>query len=121
MENEPLTRFFCHFFFLPFLSLLRANTLLQRFQQPEQARSFPDPAELNAKRLDFNEQVLNVDDFVANQALQEHAHQPNQAVLHVLVLDVFARRNAVADVQVDEFGGEVHRRSEPVHHFHRMQ
>ena len=60
------------------------------------------PGELDAERLHLDEQVLHVDDFVADEGLQKHAHQPHQPVLHVLVLDALARRDAVGDVHVHE-------------------
>jgi hypothetical protein len=108
------------FFFLGGVRL-PARALLQRLEEAEEAGGFADAAELDAKGLHFNEQVLDVDDFVPDQALQKDANQADEAVLHVLVLDVFATRDAVADVQVDELGRQVHRGRQTVHHFHRVQ
>jgi hypothetical protein len=41
---------------------------------------------------------LNVDDLVADERLEEDAEKPDQPVLHVLVLDGLAGRDAVGDV-----------------------
>ena len=38
---------------------------------------------------------LDIDDLIPDERLQEHAHQPNQSVLHVLVFDVLAARDAI--------------------------
>ena len=37
--------------------------------------------EFDAKHLDFNEKILHIDDFVADQRLEEHTHQADEAVL----------------------------------------
>lgn len=38
---------------------------------------------------------LHIDDLIPDERLQEHTHQPNQSVLHVLVLDILAARDAI--------------------------
>ena len=90
----------------------------ETFQQSEESRGLPDPAEFNAECLDFNEQVLYVNDFVTNQALQKDANKAHEPVLHVLVLDVFTGRDAVRDVEVDKFRRQVDRSREPVYDLH---
>mmetsp|Transcript_117469 Transcript_117469/g.230500 ORF Transcript_117469/g.230500 Transcript_117469/m.230500 type:complete len:310 (+) Transcript_117469:125-1054(+) len=95
--------------------------MLQRLQETEQRSGLANPRELDTKCLDLDEQVLDVDDLVPDQGLQEHADQPNKSVLHVLVLDVLARRDAVRNVEVDELRGEVDSCGQPIHHLHRMQ
>ena len=50
------------------------------------------------KYLDFDEQFLDVDDLVPDEGLEEHAEEPHKPVLHVLVLDGLARRDAVGNV-----------------------
>ena len=52
--------------------------------------------------LHFDEKVLYVDDLVPDQRLQKDANEPHKPVLHVLVFDVFARGDAVGDVEVDK-------------------
>ena len=50
---------------------------------------------------------LDVDDAVADERLEEDADETHEAVLHVAVLHVLARRNAVGDVEVDELGRQL--------------
>ena len=64
---------------------------------------------------------LDVDDFVADERLEEDADEAHQPVLHVTVLDGLARRDAVGDVQVDEFGRQFHSRRQPVNDLHRVK
>ena len=65
---------------------------------------------------------LHIDNLVAYQGLQEDTDQAHKSILHVLVLDVLTGGNAVGNVEVDELGGQVHRRGrQPVHHLHRVQ
>ena len=40
---------------------------------PEQGGSLPYPAELDAEGLNFDEQLLDVDDFVSDEGLKEDA------------------------------------------------
>jgi len=42
-------------------------------QQPEESGCLSDPAELDAEGLDFDEQLLDVDDLVSDQGLEEDA------------------------------------------------
>lgn len=56
---------------------------------------------------------LNVDYFVANEALQEDADEPHQSILHVPVLDGLAGRDAVGDVQVHKLCRKIYSRSQP--------
>lgn len=95
--------------------------LLERFEQPKEARRLADVAELNAECLHLDEQVLHVDDLVADQGLQEDTDQPHQSVLHVPILDILARGDAVGDVQVHKLRRQVDGRRQPVDHFHRVQ
>ena len=95
-----------------------SDELLQRLEQPEEARRLADPAELDAERLHLDEEVLDVDDLVADQRLQKHAHQSHEAVLHVLVLDVLARRDAVRDVQMNKLSGKINGGGEPINNLH---
>ena len=62
--------------------------LLERFEQPKEARRLADVAELNAECLHLDEQVLHVDDLVPDEGLEEYAHKADEAVLQVLVFDV---------------------------------
>ena len=48
---------------------------------PEQGGSLPYPAELDAEGLNFDEQLLDVDDFVSDEGLKEDAQQTHQPVL----------------------------------------
>ena len=43
------------------------------FYSPEQGGSLPYPAELDAEGLNFDEQLLDVDDFVSDEGLKEDA------------------------------------------------
>lgn len=54
---------------------------VQGFEQAEESGCFTNAAELDAEGLDFNEQVLNIDDLVPDQRLQEDTDQPDQTVL----------------------------------------
>lgn len=54
---------------------------IQGLEEAEEAGCFPYAAELNAKGLHLDEQVLHVDDLVPDQRLQEHTHQAHKAVL----------------------------------------
>jgi len=52
--------------------VLRASSgsaLLERFEQPKEPRRLANVAELDAKRLHLDEQVLHVDDLIANERL----------------------------------------------------
>lgn len=74
--------------------------LLERF---EEGRRLADSRKGDAKGLHFKENVFGLDNLVAEQRLDEHAHQPHQAVLRVPVLNVFATGNAAANEQVNVF------------------
>lgn len=54
---------------------------VQGLEQAEEAGSFADAAELDAEGLNFDEEVLHVDDLVSDQRLKEDADQPDQTVL----------------------------------------
>ena len=56
---------------------------------------------------------LHVDDLVPDERLQEHADEPDQAVLHVAVPDRLTGGHAVGDVQVDKLRRQLHRRRQP--------
>ena len=72
--------------------------------------------------LHLDEELLDVDDLVADEGLEEDAEQPHEAVLHVLVVVLgLARAYAVADVQVQELLGQLDGRREHVDHLHRVQ
>ena len=89
--------------------------LLQRFQHSEEGRGLFDSTKLDAECLHLNEQIMNIDDLVADQWLQEDTYQAHQAILHVLVLDVFAWRNAIGDVEMDKLRRKVHWCRQSVH------
>ena len=38
---------------------------------------------------------LDINDLIPDERLQEHAHEPNQSVLHVLVLDILAAGDTI--------------------------
>lgn len=42
---------------------------LERLQKPEESRSLPDVGELDAECLHLNEQILNIDNLVADERL----------------------------------------------------
>jgi hypothetical protein len=65
------------------LSLSRAVALrwLHGLQESEESGRLSDLGELDAEGLHLNEQVLDVDDLVADQRLQEDAHETDQAIL----------------------------------------
>lgn len=48
---------------------------IQGLEEAEEAGCFPYAAELNAKGLHLDEQVLHVYDLVPDQRLKEHTHQ----------------------------------------------
>ena len=48
--------------------------------------------------MHLNEEVLYIDDFVSDQRLQEDANKANEAVLHVLVRDIFTAFDAIENV-----------------------
>ena len=81
----------------------------------EEGRGLFDSTKLYAECLHLNEQIMNIDDLVADQWLQEDTYQPHQAILHVLVLDVFAWRNAIGDVEMNKLRRKVHRCRQSVH------
>ena len=83
--------------------------------------ALPDSAEFDAEGLHLDEQFAHVYDLVPDQGLEEDADKPHQSVLHVLVLDGLAGGDAVGYIEMDELGGELHRRGEPVHHLHAVQ
>merc|ERR1719375_569212 len=89
--------------------------VLQGLEETKERSCLAYPGELDTKCLHLNEQVLDVDDLVANQRLEEHADQPHQPILHVFVLDVFAGRDAVRDVEVNESGRQIYSSSEAIH------
>eukprot|EP00983_Pelagomonas_calceolata_P115520 1160209-Pelagomonas_calceolata.AAC.1 len=53
---------------------------------PEEFGSFLDPGKVDAEGLHLMEQVSDVDDAVANERMQEDAHQAHQPILNILVL-----------------------------------
>jgi len=55
------------------------------------------------------QQVRDVDDAVAYKRVQEHAHQPHQPVLHILVLH--ARARAAGNIIHKEQGKRKHHRA----------
>lgn len=59
---------------------------------------------------------LDIDDLIPYQGLQEYTDQPNQSVLHILVLDVFAAGDTVGYVQVNELGRQIHTCGQTIHH-----
>jgi hypothetical protein len=65
------------------LSLSRAVALrwLHGLQESEESGRLSDLGELDAEGLYLNEQVLDVDDLVADQRLQEDAHETDQPIL----------------------------------------
>jgi len=72
--------------------------------------------------LYLNEQALDINDLVSYEALQKHAHQSNQPILQVLVLQALAAADAVRNVQVNELRGEANfTGSKAVYHFHGME
>ena len=87
---------------------MERDCLLQCLEQTKQTGCFADTAELDAESLHLDEEIFDVDDFATNQRLEKHAHQPHQPCLHVPILDVLARRDAVRHVQVDELGGQIY-------------
>jgi len=91
---------------------------LQGFKKPKQSSCFPNFAELDTKSLHFYKQVLDINDLIPDERLQEYANQANQTILHVLILDIFTRLNAVRDVQVYKFCWEFHCCCKPIDHFH---
>lgn len=60
----------------------------QQLQQSEEPGRLADAAVVDAERLHLVQQVAYVDDLVADEGLQEDAHQAHEAVLKVLVLGV---------------------------------
>ena len=54
---------------------------VQGLQEAEEAGGFADAAELDAKGLNLDEQVLNIDDLVSDQRLEEDADQSDQPIL----------------------------------------
>mmetsp|Transcript_35783 Transcript_35783/g.82887 ORF Transcript_35783/g.82887 Transcript_35783/m.82887 type:complete len:226 (+) Transcript_35783:172-849(+) len=97
------------------------RALLERLEQPKKPRRLADMAELDAEGLHLDQQVAYVDDLIADERLQEDAHEPHQPVLHVLVLDAFARGDAVGDVQVHELSRQVHRSCQAIDHLHGVK
>lgn len=71
-------------------------------QQPEERDCLLDARELDAKGLHFNEAVLQVHNAVADERLKKDTNEAHQARLHILILDGFARRDAVGDVLLNE-------------------
>lgn len=51
---------------------------------------------------------------------QTIAHQSNKSTLHVLIFDGFTFTDAVRDVKMYEFPGQIHSCCQPVYNFHRM-
>lgn len=87
-------------------------------EQPEQTCSFSDARELNAKSLHLQEQILHVNDLVADQRLEEDTHQSHKPRLHELVLDLLACVKAVGDVQMNELLRQLDRCGEAVDDLH---
>jgi len=100
------------------------------FNEAIQSGSFLDFAESHAESFDLDEQFLkklgkatdffegndygsnlNIHNLVSDQGLQKYANQSHQAGLHVFILNCFAGRNAVADVQMNELRGQRSRSS----------
>ena len=101
--------------------LLPHRLLFVVLQELEQVGGLFDLDELDAECLDFDEQVLHVDDFVSDEAGEEDTDESDESVLHVLVFDVFTSRDAVGDVEMHELTGQVDYRGQLVHHFHAME
>lgn len=88
---------------------LQLSLCFQCLQQAKKWCGFSNPTELNTESLDFNENFSDIDDLTFDQRLQENAHQAYQAILHILVLNVFTRGNAVGDVKMNKLMGQVDR------------
>ncbi len=54
--------------------------------------------------LNFNKQLLDVDDLVPDERLKKNAEKPDESILHVLVPDGLTGGDAVGDVEVNELG-----------------
>lgn len=89
--------------------VFQLSLCFQCLQQAKKWCGFSNPTELNTESLDFNENFSDIDDLTFDQRLQEDAHQAYQAILHVLVLNVFTRGNAVGDVKMNKLMGQVDR------------
>jgi len=61
---------------------------VEGLEEAEQAGGLSDSAELDAKGLNLDEEVLDVDDLVSDQRLEEDANQADQAVLEDDVIKV---------------------------------
>lgn len=56
------------------LSLSRGLPSIKGLEKTKEAGSFTDATELDTEGLDFDEEVLHVDDLVPDQRLQKHTH-----------------------------------------------
>lgn len=66
---------------------------------------------------------LDINDFIPDERLQEHAHEPNQSVLHVLVLDILAARDTIGYVEMNELCWQIYAGSQSIYHLvqHRRE
>ena len=55
------------------------NALLQSFEQTKKSSCFANARELDAEGLYLNKEVLHVNNLIADQRLQEHAHKPHKS------------------------------------------
>lgn len=108
------------FWFVDSMSFDSSGCLFQCLQHPKEWCRFFDSAKFDAKGLHFDKQIMHIDDLVAYERLQEDAHQTHQAILHVLVLDIFTRGNAIGDVKMNELWWQVDRCGQSVHYLQRM-
>ena len=66
--------------------------------------------ELYAKCLDLDVHLLDVENLVSDEGLEEDADEAHESVLHITVFDRVTSRNAVGDVQMNEFSRQFHGR-----------
>ena len=94
---------------------------IERFEKLKQGTRFFDVPEVDTESLHFHEQIFDVDRFITYQRLNENAHKPHEATLQILVLRLVACFNARGYVEVEKLARQVHRRRQPIDHFHRVQ
>lgn len=85
----------------------------------EESRGVFDVTKMDAEVLHFQEEIFDIDSFIAHQWLDEHTDQTNESILHIFVFSFFTRFDTRRDVSMEKFLWEFHQRRQTIDHFHR--